>query len=160
MSDQKMHYYFAYGMNTNPDVMDERLNSSGIAQSLGPARLHGWKFRFAYHADVVPEPGEAVDGVLWNITQEHLDRLDVREGFPHYYNREIFPVECMGILYQAQVYYMNDGEFECPPNEIYWNMLERGYDHFGIYKGQMYRALESSNLTEWPYDFNFEMIKS
>lgn len=154
MNEIPLHYYFAYGMNTNPDAMQERLEKSGVARSLGAARLYGWKFRFAYHADVIPEPGHAVDGVLWLITDEHLARLDSREGFPHYYNRERMPVEHNGRTYDAHVYYMNFGELYSPPHQSYWDMLEKGYDHFGVHKGQMYRALNEcyENMLTQDYD--------
>ena len=63
------------------------------AQSLGPARLLDSAFRFAIHADVVVVPDCYVDGVLWSITEECLQKLDALEGFPHYYNRIEMAVE-------------------------------------------------------------------
>jgi len=54
MDSKNLHYYFAYGMNTNPGAMSERLSADGVARSLGAAHLQEWRFRFAVHADVVP----------------------------------------------------------------------------------------------------------
>jgi hypothetical protein len=54
MDSKNLHYYFAYGMNTNPDAMTERLSADGVARGLGAAHLQEWSFRFAVHADVVP----------------------------------------------------------------------------------------------------------
>jgi len=152
MDSKNLHYYFAYGMNTNPDAMTERLSADGVARSLGAAHLQEWSFRFAVHADVVPTVNQSVAGVLWQITNEHLARLDAREGYPHYYTRQVLPVVCHGETYHAIVYHMTPGQLDFPPDEGYWTMLEEGYDHFGVSKAQMYRALNDSHqclLTEY-----------
>lgn len=152
MDGKKLHYYFAYGMNTNPGAMSERLSANGVARSIGAAHLQEWRFRFAVHADVVPSAYHSVAGVLWQITDEHLTRLDAREGYPHYYTRQTLPVVCQNHTYDAIVYHMTPGQLDFPPDEGYWTMLEEGYDYFGVSKAQMYRALNDSHrqlLTEY-----------
>lgn len=151
--DSNLHYYFGYGMNTNPQQMDERLGASSKPRAIGPAHLQEWRFRFAVHADVVPAANQSVAGVLWQITDDHLASLDAREGYPDYYTRQTLPVVCGGQVYEAIVYFMNPGQDDFPPSEHYWNMLEQGYDHFGVSKAQMHRALTESHqylLTEYP----------
>ena len=64
---------FAYGMNTNIGGMKIRCPRS---KSIGAAVLSNFRFRFAYHADIVPCGGSIVHGVLWEITDQCLDRLD------------------------------------------------------------------------------------
>ena len=74
--------YFSYGMNTNVQEMHSRC--PGV-QSLGHSRLINYAFRFAQHADVVKCNGSYVDGVLWEITTDHLNSLDQLEAY-YYFN--------------------------------------------------------------------------
>lgn len=151
--DNNLHYYFGYGMNTNPQQMDERLGASSRPRAMGAAQLVHWQFRFALYADVVPAADHQVGGVLWQITDEHLAQLDIREGYPYYYNRQLMPIEHQGQVYSAWVYFMTPGEQDRPPSQSYWDMLEQGYEHFGVSKAQMYHALtqsHQSSLTGYP----------
>jgi gamma-glutamylcyclotransferase (GGCT)/AIG2-like uncharacterized protein YtfP len=116
--------YFAYGMNTNLGSMAMRCPG---AVSLGYAVLPNHHFRFAYHADVVPDDHNDVDGVLWEITEEHLLSLDCTEGFPSYYDRKEVTVRHNGSDRLALVYFMQPGHFKKDPPESYLRMLIEGY---------------------------------
>lgn len=126
-------------MNTDPGAMRQR---TGEPVALGRARLPGWRFRFAYHADVVQDPDSVVDGVLWDISQDHLQALDRREGYPVYYGRRTVTVEHQGKLVEAIVYYMQNGEPLSLPSEGYLSMLHSGYSAFSVPKDQIHRALD------------------
>lgn len=139
--ESKRYFYFAYGMNTDPEAMIQR---TGNPTAIGRARLDGYRFRFAFHADVVANENSAVDGVLWDISEDHLRALDAREGYPYYYDRKTVPVECQGRIYDAVVYFMRAGEPLNPPSQHYWEMLERGYTTFAVPMTQMYRAYAES----------------
>ena len=76
--------YFAYGMNTNLDGMSGRCPT---AVCLGPAWIDGYEFVFRTHADIAKSPGSVCHGVLWDITKEDLQSLDMLEGYPYYYTR-------------------------------------------------------------------------
>jgi gamma-glutamylcyclotransferase (GGCT)/AIG2-like uncharacterized protein YtfP len=77
--------YFAYGSNMDPEQMRERAPGG---RSLGAARLDGWTLTFTAdvpgHGGGVPHielaPGDAVWGVLWDLTQADVDALDEYEG--------------------------------------------------------------------------------
>lgn len=135
------NYYFSYGMNTDPEQMSLR---TGMPLPLGRALVRDHGFRFALHADVFPQPGNTTYGVLWSITQEQLALLDIREGYPSYYDRKIVDVECGGKKYRAWMYYMTPGQAEYPPTDGYYSMLERGYTTFDVPKDQIVSALTSS----------------
>lgn len=135
---ENKHFYFAYGMNTDPGAMYER---TGDSQSIGRARLPGWRFRFAYYADVVPDPKSVTDGVLWLMSDQGLADLDIREGYPSYYDRQQLEVECQGRVYQAWVYYMRPGEPDAMPSSSYLGMLHRGYSAFRVPKRQIWQSL-------------------
>ena len=131
--------YFSYGMNTNPDSMTYRCPG---ARSLGHARLLEHSFRFSHHADVVPAAGSFVDGVLWEITAEHLTALDYLEGYPHYYDRSQQRVSLGRRILLAEVYYMRPGQDDYPPSEYYLNHIMSGYASHAVPTDQILNALE------------------
>lgn len=142
-------YYFAYGMNTDPTAMSERLaKSNRTPHALGAAVLEDWRFRFAYYADVQPSAGSKVEGVLWSISKEHLKALDAREGYPYYYNRKIVKVQSNGRTFSAWVYFMQDGEPTAPPSQSYMDMLIRGYSTYGADLSQVYQAHSESHQVD------------
>ena len=139
------HYYAAYGMNTEPSAMAFRTSTS---VPIGSGLIRDHAFRFATHADVYPQPGAVTHVVLWEIDDAGLAALDIREGYPHYYDRKIVDVECGGKTYQAIMYYMTPGHKEQPPYESYYKMLQSGYSTFGVPLTQIEDALESAYLAE------------
>ena len=136
------HLYFAYGANTNLDSMADRCPQ---AVSLGAATLQDWQFRFARHADVVRCPGDWVDGVLWEITDECLSNLDNFEGYPHYYIRETVQVEHNARTVDALVYTMVTGQADSPPSDGYLNILAQGYVDHGVSIRQICDAYANSH---------------
>lgn len=135
--------YFAYGMNTNPREMAHRCPG---AQSLGHARLVNHSFRFAQHADVEPCSDSYVDGVLWEITEEHLKALDQLEGYPDYYNRVVATVIHGARSYHVLVYRMQPGHLVSEPTRGYYNLICEGYRAHGIPTDQLENCLEYCNI--------------
>lgn len=134
--------YFAYGMNTNPTEMAHRCPG---AVSLGHARLIDHVFRFAQHADVQSCDGSYVDGVLWEITDEHLRALDQLEGYPYYYNRMVRSVIQGARTFHVLVYRMQPGHPESEPTRGYYNLVSEGYRAHGIPTDQLENCLEYHN---------------
>lgn len=122
-------YYFAYGMNTDTDAMALR---TGTPIAIGRGLVRDHAFRFAVHADVFPEPGTITHGVLWELDDQQLASLDIREGYPRYYDRKIVTVEAGGQSYDAWMYFMTPGHPVAEPYESYYEMLTRGYTTFGV----------------------------
>jgi gamma-glutamylcyclotransferase (GGCT)/AIG2-like uncharacterized protein YtfP len=133
--------YFAYGMNTNRYEMRSRCPQ---AISQGHARLLDACFRFSTHADIVECDGSAVDGVLWDITDDCLTALDQLEGYPFYYGRREFEVEHGDEIKTAIAYYMQPGKSDSPPNRHYLNVLIEGYTEHGAPLDQIEHALAYS----------------
>jgi gamma-glutamylcyclotransferase (GGCT)/AIG2-like uncharacterized protein YtfP len=131
--------YFAYGMNTNPVEMSHRCPG---AVSLGHARLINHTFRFAQHADVEPCADSYVDGVLWEITDEHLRALDLLEGYPHYYNRVVSSVIHGVRTFHVLVYRMQPGHLDSEPTRGYYNLIQEGYRAHGVPTDQLENFLE------------------
>ncbi|MDY7116015.1 gamma-glutamylcyclotransferase family protein [Halomonas sp. SSL-5] len=105
-----MPYYFAYGSNMNP---------ARVAARIGPTRqvlagvLHDHALRFdkasrvagIAHANVVPRPGERVEGALFEL--EHPGQIldmDPYEGYPREYDRHRLPVVTQEGTLEAWVY--------------------------------------------------------
>lgn len=135
----KQHLYFAYGMNTSVDGMARRCPA---AVSHGHARLLNHVFRFSGPADVVKAQGSFVEGVLWTITDRCLDALDLLEGYPYYYNRNIRQVWHDGRIVPALVYYMQPGNLDSPPSQGYFDLVLEGYTEHGVPTEQLHNALE------------------
>lgn len=134
-------YYFAYGMNTDPQQMALR---TGSPLAIGRAIVRNHAFRFAMHADVYPCQGIITNGVLWKINTNQLESLDIREGYPYYYQRKVVDVECDGKVYQAWMYFMTSDHVNYPPSDEYYRMLERGYTHFHVPLKQIIDGLNAS----------------
>lgn len=129
---------FAYGMNTNPSAMSQRCPG---AISLGHARLVNHCFRFAQHADVEPCDGSYVDGVLWEITQDHLQSLDQQEGYPHCYNRVMRSVVLGTRTFHALIYCMQPGRENSPPTNGYFGLIVQGYAAHNVPTDQLYNSV-------------------
>lgn len=141
-------FYFAYGMNTNRDSMRYRCPG---AICMGAATLPAHEFRFAHHADVVPNTDSTVDGVLWLIDTDHLASLDQLEGYPWYYDRAILPVQYQGNIVMSECYRMQPNNPDDYPSKTYLDMLLEGYEEHHVPQDQIEAALD--NVAKKQQDF-------
>ena len=142
--DNKL-YYFSYGMNCNPEIMAMHDN----CKALGVATLTGYHLVFKFHANI--EPGEKMMGVLWEINEETLKRLDYQESYPTHYDRAIVEVQCCdGLKYKAHVYILANTApkftFDTLPTDEYIKHIIFGYSKFGIPKTQLNNALDKIKI--------------
>ena len=87
-----MIHYFAYGSNLSRSQMQDRCPGSRIFRS---GCLEGYRIDFPRFssgwsggvADVVKSEGAEVWGVVYEITDSDLKKLDKYEGYPHVYTR-------------------------------------------------------------------------
>jgi gamma-glutamylcyclotransferase (GGCT)/AIG2-like uncharacterized protein YtfP len=132
--------YFAYGMNTNQREMARRC---ARARSLGPAMLPDHELVISCHCDVRPRAQSQVQGVLWQITQQDLDQLDLLEGWPWYYDRDWVTVHAQdGSTVQALCYRMTEALEPSLPNQGYLNCVATGYRQHGLALTQLQQALD------------------
>ena len=91
--------YFAYGSNMHPGNMRKRCPGCAFVAA---ARLRDHRLAFTRPwaswggggvADIQPEPGSIVEGVVWEITEAHRDALDKYEEYPTAYTRKDVVVE-------------------------------------------------------------------
>ncbi len=93
--------YFAYGSNMEPTQMQARCPGS---TSLGIACLSHYTLIFTRWsrswnsgtADIMPEKGGEVWGVIYDLTPDHLRRMDTFADYPNSYVRLDVPVTLSG----------------------------------------------------------------
>ena len=82
-----------------------------------------------------------MDGVLWLIDEDHLEDLDMLEGYPSYYDRAILPVAYQGNIIMAECYRMQPDNIDCRPGKGYLDMIFEGYQEYDIPNNQIWTAL-------------------
>ncbi|MEC9483704.1 MAG: gamma-glutamylcyclotransferase family protein [Halomonas sp.] len=89
-----MGYYFAYGSNMNVERVAARIGETRRAL---PGTLHEHRLTFdkasripgIAHANVQPQPGDRVEGVLFElVAPAQIELMDPFEGVPHDYFRQ------------------------------------------------------------------------
>jgi gamma-glutamylcyclotransferase (GGCT)/AIG2-like uncharacterized protein YtfP len=129
--------YFAYGANL--DVRRFRRRCPG-GTVLGRARLPDYQLGFTRYsraekggvADIVPEPGAEVWGVLYEIDEACFRTLDEYEGAPRAYRREpVSVIDEAGAPHDAVAYIANKtGAFA--PSRQYLALIARGARDHGL----------------------------
>jgi len=67
------------------------------------------------YANIVPSKGDVVWGVLYEVTDKAIEKLDRREGYPEHYGRKELSVELddgnmvKALVYIAKPKYVRDG---------------------------------------------------
>ena len=134
--------YAAYGSNMNIKQMKVRCPGSRI---IGNGKLKGWKLVFNVYADVIKgEPDDVVPVVCWDIAENDWERLDIYEGFPIYYIKEIVDIDLddgrkeKGIVYVMAA----DRKGIYPPFREYLKICLQGYKDNGIDIKPLHDALK------------------
>lgn len=130
-----MTTYFAYGSNMHPDRMAVRCPGS---EAVGVAALADHEVRIGHRgvATVVPSAGAVTFGVLWALTDDHVDTLDRVEGV-HIgnYRREVIDVRSDDLTTDRIVRamtYIEPFRFAAPPRDGYLEWIVGGASHFGL----------------------------
>jgi gamma-glutamylcyclotransferase (GGCT)/AIG2-like uncharacterized protein YtfP len=112
--DKQRLLYFAYGSNMNDKQMAKRCPG---AELVGTARVDGLRFAIIGHgvATMISEPLSRVFGAVWNITDDHLRELDVREAVAAgVYRRVTHEVEMPGGMTSVWTYIAASTTFAAP----------------------------------------------
>lgn len=141
--------YAAYGSNMNIDQMIRRCPE---AKLICPGILKDFSLEFRGNgvATVIPEVGQMVPIVLWSITKECEDSLDIYEGYPRLYIKKEITVETRDINVTAMVYVMNGPYLKqtSRPSENYYNIIKEGYRDNNIESGPLIQALDRSMIKQ------------
>lgn len=169
--DSRIRYvYFAYGSNIDDNQVKNRTPG---AVFMGRGILHGYKLTFCSHsvrwgggvANIEKDPGSTVYGVLWGFSKLHLSMMDVYEGYPEHYLREIVPVTVLddvkmspmskvaskGTQVPSIVYAMRnpkDYRDVCAASPLYLGQIERGYVKHRLPVSALHAANEEARKHE------------
>jgi gamma-glutamylcyclotransferase (GGCT)/AIG2-like uncharacterized protein YtfP/GNAT superfamily N-acetyltransferase len=131
-------YYFAYGMLTDPKIMKG-------ADFVGTAVLKNFEYEMFQYANVYPQPGSQVVGVLWSLDRRMLSQLDRTEGYPDLYDRKTVPVYVDGNKVVAELYTMTPETREhlegTKPRKTYVARIARGYQAAGVPMSQLVNSI-------------------
>ncbi len=123
-----MPLYFAYGSNMDSAQMAERIPGARVR---GKAVLHGYGFRCnkigrdgTAKANVAREADALVWGVVYEITQNDLERLDHFEG--GYARREVGVELSDGATATCEVYVSEKISEDLLPSRTYRDRMVRG----------------------------------
>ena len=135
--------YAAYGSNLSVSQMSYRCPDAKI---IGTGKIMDYKLVFRLHADIEPNTGSYVPVLIWRISGADEKWLDKYEGVKggYYHQEEISVVMDDGKELVAMVYIMNSQDTVSPPDDLYYKIIEDGYEHFGFDKKILETALNES----------------
>lgn len=130
--------YFAYGSNMNPERMRQRkIKFSSRVHVV----LNGWRLMFNKiasrnpkqegYANIEPDKGGIVEGILYEIQNSDLRKLDICEGYPEHYDKKKVEVTLdNGQIVEAITYIAQPDKTRSglKPSKEYLNHLLEGCD--------------------------------
>jgi len=125
--------YFAYGSNMDFEQMRQRCPSCEV---IGNARLSHYAMSFTRWsrswksgtADILPEKGELVYGILYKLSPDDLKKMDKVADYPNSYVRQDIAVLCDEEPLPALTYVARrQGVFS--PSRSYLNKMIQGAEN-------------------------------
>ena len=147
MSKNNANFYAAYGSNLSVSQMSYRCPDAEI---VGTGKIMNYKLVFRLHADIEKhegsDTGSYVPVLIWRISKADEKRLDRYEGVKggYYHQENVSVVMDDGKELVAMVYIMNTQDTVSPPDDLYYKIIEDGYEHFGFDKKILETALNES----------------
>ena len=129
--------YIAYGSNMSVEQMAHRCPGAKI---VGTGKIEGYNLLFrgrAYSAVATVEKGRpksTVPVLVWEINKRHEEALDIYEGFPNLYTKELIPVQMDDGEYieEAMVYVIDPTLEFGAPSAYYFSVIRDAYLEFGF----------------------------
>lgn len=121
--------YVAYGSNLNLAQMTARCPSAKV---LVKGVLNNWRLVYRgseknAHATIIRKRGSMVPVLIWEIQPADECRLDMYEGYPHYYFKKNVMVNIGGKTKKAMAYIMNEQMLPGIPSANYVETIRQGY---------------------------------
>ena len=121
--------YIAYGSNLNLVQMASRCPSAKV---YAKGILNNWKLAYRgsktnAHATIIRKQNSIIPVLIWEIEKSDEIRLDIYEGYPHYYFKKNIMVYVDGKRRKAMVYIMNESQNPGTPSEHYIDTIRQGY---------------------------------
>ena len=144
-----MKYYIAYGSNLNKEQMAVRCPD---AKPVTTTTINDYQLLFRGNgrsavATIEPRKGSSVPVAIWKISLRDEHNLDRYEGFPWLYIKKNFGFKGTdGRNYKAMAYIMADGHPLGRPSEYYLDVIEQGYEDFGMDTAPLLEAVVASTI--------------
>ena len=144
-------FYAAYGMNLCDRFMQPipRDAFPHDPYPLQPAVIKDYKLVFRTHANIEPCEGAEVPVGVWAITEAMEKKLDQREGYPTYYDKQFFDIDVPGYgRVNAMAYVMKPGHEITPPDDYYEGLLREGYQNWNLDVSYLNRAIAEAEKAQ------------
>lgn len=114
--------------------------SSPAAQVVGPGLVEGFRLTFGVYsgswkggaANIMPDEGGRVWGVVWEIPEEDVAKLDTFAGHPTYYRHDEVVVRVAGSLETCGTYRIAHQHAFVKPDEAYLQLLRSAIREQGL----------------------------
>lgn len=130
----KDRFYIAYGSNLNLEQMAKRCPT---AEAVKATYLKNYRLMFLGKSTAVAtiekRQGSKVPILIWRLQPNDEHNLDIYEGYPHLYRKEMLKVTVNGKRVQAMVYIMNKRLHPYgTPSRSYFDTIRQGYKDSGF----------------------------
>lgn len=130
----KDRFYIAYGSNLNIEQMAGRCPTAEI---VGATFLRNWRLMFRGKntavATVEKHEGSRVPVLIWRLQSGDERSLDMYEGYPHLYRKELLRIAVNGKRMNAMIYIMNEARHPYDtPSRSYFETIRQGYESSGF----------------------------
>ena len=149
----RMRYYLAYGSNLSVEQMLRRCPD---AVYVGTSKIKDRRLLFrgsmtGSYLTIEKKKGRTVPVVVWKVSDEDEEALDLYEGFPRFYRKEELEIEVHSLIdgtpigtVLAFVYIMDETRPLGRPSSLYLRVCEEGYKRFGFDRKLLQRAVRES----------------
>ena len=143
-----MPLYFAFGSNMDAAQMARRCPG---ATPLGRAELLAHRLVFRGPSknrgggvlSVDASDDDAIEGVIYEVTDAHLAALDRYEGAPEWYVRAARTVvDAAGVQHEVVVYRLPEEVREMPPTQAYVDQVAAAYAALSMAPGPLHEAVD------------------
>lgn len=148
-NDAPTRLYIAYGSNLNLRQMKRRCPT---AKPVGDGIIgdHTMVFR-GYGkgvATVEKKEGSEVPALVWEVTKEDEKALDIYEGYPKLYHKEVWKLKHEDEEKEAFIYIMNEGLPEAKPSKLYYEVIKEGYRTAGFDTNKLDDFVKSTDAVD------------
>ena len=125
----KQRLYIAYGSNLNLEQMAFRCPTAKV---VGKSELKDYELLFrggrrGAVATVEPKAGSTVPILVWEIQKKDEASLDLYEGYPNFYDKQMLEIELDGKIVPAMVYVMTGYETAGFETQFLEDAIEHAY---------------------------------
>lgn len=139
-------FYIAYGSNLNIGQMARRCPTAEIVRK---TVLRNWRLMFRGKSTAVAtverHEGSQVPVLIWRLQPGDERSLDMYEGYPHLYRKEMLRITVNRRRISAMIYIMNEAHHPYgTPSSSYFETIRQGYESSGFDTGILRQAVLDS----------------